>query len=72
MQISRGDRVTVTGYPEDYPLMVLAVAGGKVAIGSSHWPAGANWAIDPSQITSVNGLVYAEPKPATHQRRKAA
>ncbi|NJM47283.1 MAG: hypothetical protein HC860_14950 [Alkalinema sp. RU_4_3] len=35
MQISRGDRVTVTGYPENYPLMVLAVAGGTVAIGSS-------------------------------------
>jgi hypothetical protein len=28
-----GDRVTAQGFPSDYPLMILAIVGGKVAIG---------------------------------------
>jgi hypothetical protein len=33
-----GDRVTAQDFPSDYPLMILAIVGGKVAIGSPRWP----------------------------------
>jgi hypothetical protein len=53
--MKRGDRVTTTEYPADYPLVIVVVAGGKVAIGSPNWPKGATHPLTPQQITSVNG-----------------
>jgi hypothetical protein len=44
--------VTCTEYPEDYPLIVLVVIDGKVAIGSPMWPKGATYPIQFHQITS--------------------
>jgi hypothetical protein len=69
-----GDRVQTTEFPSNYPLMVLAIAGGRLAIGSPRWPQGANCAMDYSQITSVNGVPVAFPQPQTNtsRRRKAA
>lgn len=52
--MKRGDRITTTEYPADYPLVIVAVAGGKVAIGSPKWPKGATYPMAPAQITSVN------------------
>jgi hypothetical protein len=69
-----GDSVTAQGFSPDYPLVVLAVAGGRLAIGSPRWPQGANRAMDYHQITSVNGVrVQFEPKQTKQtKRRKAA
>jgi hypothetical protein len=69
-----GDRVTTTEFPSDYPLMVLAIAGGRLAIGSPRWPTGANRATDYSQILSINGQPCQFPQPQTNtsKRRKAA
>jgi len=53
--MKRGDRVTTTEFPVDYPLVIVVVAGGKVAICSPNWPKGATRPITPQQITSVNG-----------------
>ena len=55
LNMKRGDRVTTTEFPAGYPLVIVAVAGGKVAIGSPNWPRGATRPITPQQITSVNG-----------------
>lgn len=69
------DRVTTTEFPEDYPLMVLAIAGGRVAIGSPRWPVGANRAMVYSQIISVDGVPVAFPQPqanSSSKRRKTA
>lgn len=71
--ISRGDRVTVQDWPEDYPLMVLAIVSGRVAIGSPMWPVGANHPVDLHQITSVNGdRVHFEPITNTSKRQRKA
>jgi hypothetical protein len=68
-----GDSVTAQGFSPDYPLMVLAIAGGRLAIGSPRWPKGANRPMDYSQITGVNGVPVAFPQPQTQtKRRKAA
>ena len=72
MRISRGDVVKAQGFPDEYPLMVLAIAGGRVAIGSPLWPCGANRAVEFYQITSVNGVSVKFEPPAQPQRRKAA
>jgi hypothetical protein len=64
------DRVTTTEFPEDYPLMVLAIAGGRLAIGSPRWPQGANRAMDYSQITSVNGVRVQFEAKQVHQKRR--
>jgi hypothetical protein len=55
--MKRGDRVTTTEYPDDYPLVIVVVAGGKIAIGSPNWPKGAVYPVTPQQITSVNGAI---------------
>ena len=55
--MKRGDRITTTEYPADYPLVIVVVAGGKVAIGSPKWPKGATYPLTPAQITSVNGAI---------------
>jgi hypothetical protein len=47
--------VTLKDFPVDYPLFIVAMAGGLVAIGSNLWPKGANKAVEPCEITSVNG-----------------
>jgi hypothetical protein len=52
-----GDRVTAQGFPSDYPLMILAIVGGKVAIGSPRWPVGATRSVLLPQIPSINGVV---------------
>jgi hypothetical protein len=57
-----GDRVTAQGFPSDYPLMILAIAGGKVAIGSPRWPIGANYGVFLCQIRTVNGSPVAFPE----------
>jgi hypothetical protein len=68
------DRVTTTEFPEDYPLMVVAIAGGRLAIGSPRWPVGANRPMEYHQITSINGVPVAFPQPQTNtfKRRRAA
>ena len=53
--MKRGDRITTTEYPDDYPLVIVAIAGGKIAIGSPKWPKGAVYPLAPAQINSVNG-----------------
>jgi hypothetical protein len=53
--MKRGDRITTNEYPADYPLVIVVVAGGKVAIGSPKWPKGATHPLTPQQINSVNG-----------------
>lgn len=72
MRISRGDVVTAQGFPDEYPLMVLAIAGGRLAIGSPLWPVGANRAVEFHQITSVNGIPVQFEPIAQPKRRKAA
>jgi hypothetical protein len=76
MSLNVGDRVTAQGFPPDYPLAVLAIVGGRIAIGSPRWPKGANHPVDYSQITSINGVPVAfpqlQPQPSTSKRRKAA
>ncbi|NJN49067.1 MAG: hypothetical protein HC805_03835 [Alkalinema sp. RL_2_19] len=74
MPLKIGDRVTTTEFSDDYPLMVLAIAGGRLAIGSPRWPWGANHAMEYHQITSVNGVPVAFPRHQTNKfrRRKAA
>jgi hypothetical protein len=67
-----GDRVTTTEFPPDYPLMVLAISGGRVAIGSPKWPTGANYPMDYSQIASVNGVPCQFPQTQTKQTRRRA
>jgi hypothetical protein len=69
-----GDVVTAQGFPEDYPLMVLAIAGGRVAMGSPRWPKGATRVVEPDQITSINGQPCQFPQAQIKQtrRRKAA
>jgi hypothetical protein len=53
--MKRGDRITTTEYPADYPLVIVGVAGGMVEIGSPKWPKGAVYPLTPAQINSVNG-----------------
>jgi hypothetical protein len=65
-----GDSVTAQGFSPDYPLMVVAIAGGRVAIGSPMWPQGANHAMDYSQITSVNGVRVQFEAKQVHQKRR--
>jgi hypothetical protein len=67
-----GDRVTTTEFPEDYPLMVLAIAGGRLAIGSPRWPTGANYAMEYHQITTINGVPVAFQQPQTKPARRRA
>jgi hypothetical protein len=55
MQI--GDRVTAQGFPSDYPLMILAIVGRQVAIGSPKWPIGATRSVSLHQLRSINGVV---------------
>jgi hypothetical protein len=72
----RGDRITCQDYPLDYPLMVLAVVGGRVAIGSPLWPRGANHPVELHQITSINDqpvhFVHKSSINTRKNRRKAA
>jgi hypothetical protein len=67
-----GDRVTVAGYPPGYPLVVLVVCGGRVAIGSPRWPRGTGYPVEFHQITSVNGGLVQFEAIAQTKRRKAA
>jgi hypothetical protein len=67
-----GDRVTTTEFPPDYPLVVLAIAGGKLAIGSPRWPVGANRPMEYHQIASVNGVPCQFPQTQTKQTRRRA
>jgi len=67
-----GDRVTTADFPDDYPLEVLAIAGGRLAICSPRWPQGANYPIERHQLTSVNGVRVQFAPVQTKQRRKAA
>jgi hypothetical protein len=67
-----GDRVTTTEFPSDYPLVVLAIAGGRLAIGSPRWPCGANYAMEYHQITTINGVPVAFPKTQTKQTKRRA
>ena len=55
MNLRPGDRITTKKYAIDYPLKIVAVAGDKIAIGSSRWPMGATQLIAISELTSVNG-----------------
>ncbi len=56
-----GDRVTAQGFPSDYPLMILAIVGGKVAIGSPRWPIGATRPVSLHQLRSINGIAATLP-----------
>ncbi len=74
MPLKIGDRATAQGFPLDYPLVVLAIVGGRVAIGSPRWPKGANPLGDSHPWASINGLPVAFPKTQTNtsRQRKAA
>ncbi len=69
-----GDRVTTTDYPPDYPLVILAIVGGRLAIGSPLWPKGATDPVEFHQITSVNDRPVEVPQRQSKptKRRKAA
>jgi hypothetical protein len=69
-----GDRVTCSDYPPDYPLVILAIVGGRLAIGSPLWPKGANYPVELHQITSVNDRPVEVPQRQSNptKRRKAA
>jgi hypothetical protein len=66
--------VQTTEFPENYPLVVLAIAGGRLAIGSPLWPVGANHAMKYSQIISINGQPCQFPETQSKQtkRRRSA
>lgn len=70
MRIS--DRVAVAGFPDDYPLVIVAIAGGRMAMGSPLWPKGATRAISPADIRSINGAPAQFEAIPTKQRRRAA
>ena len=65
-----GDRITTKNYEIDYPLKIVAVAGGRIAIGSSRWPTGATQFIALSELTSVNGESVNFPSEKTKSRKK--
>jgi hypothetical protein len=65
-----GDVVTAQDWPDEYPLMVVAIAGGRVAIGSPRWPVGANRPMDYSEIQTVNGVRVQFEAKQVHQKRR--
>jgi hypothetical protein len=69
-----GDVVEAIGFDPSYPLMIVAIAGGRIAIGSPLWPPGANIPVELHQITSRNGEPCEFPKVQTKKskRRKPA
>jgi hypothetical protein len=67
-----GDRVTAQGFPSDYPLMILAIVSGKVAIGSPRWPIGATRPVLLHQLRSINGVACQFPQPQASRRKRRA
>jgi hypothetical protein len=67
-----GDRVTAQGFPSDYPLMILTIVGGKVAIGSPKWPIGATRPVSFHQLRSINGLACQFPQTQASRRKRRA
>lgn len=65
-----GDSVKARDFPSNLDLLVLAIAGGRIAIGSPDWPRGANYAVDLSDILEINGVPYAMPH-SESQKSKA-
>lgn len=63
--LKRGDRVQLKDYPPKYPLFVVAIAGGKIAIGSDLWPVGATIKID----AKSNDIVTINDRPVSFSRR---
>lgn len=64
-----GDSITARSIP-GVQLRVLAVAGGRIAVGSPSWPRGANYPLELNEILEINGVPCALPHREAQDTKK--
>jgi hypothetical protein len=66
-----GDRITAQGFPDDYPLVILAAVSGRYGVGSPNWPKGATRPVEPHEITTWNGKCVSYAAPGSQAKWKS-